>query len=529
MEDECLSLTWNNHGATYRQTLSVLRQENTLTDVTLACDGQKFAAHKLVLVTCSDYFRTILGDIPCQHPIVFMRGVAAREMQALIDFMYTGQTDIPQKEVPTLLSTAEALQIKGLGVYTASEGSETERLNTRKEKSLGTKKRRIEPPVVLNGSNEESVRSGGSKNSFSKDDNFLENLYSHHYALIPSPKRRKADEKTTIKTPEYVGKPLNTQYFDKPSPKETAPLSGKDSCQNNPSTMPSSVLGDFLHSRQPDTSTPITSSSPTTTYISSSPPPQSLPEHTFKDSVASHNTETTKQRISERRPAPSPSSQQPLLDPRPEAKTASPRALNYSLAGLGGSREDFGVGSLGHMFDESNSGLAETPEKLMKPEIKEEALDFSSTTMSENLHGDSVNSALNANSIEEETRMYLDAFARSANLSRKHTSDDALETASVDGRPFVCPICQKCFAKAAILKRHHLAHFRPYVCHLCTRSFTRREVLAEHLLEHNGADLRMPCPVCSMTIKRKRNLQAHIKVKHPDYYREKIASRQAMC
>lgn len=27
MDDECLSLTWNNHGATYRQTLNSLRKE----------------------------------------------------------------------------------------------------------------------------------------------------------------------------------------------------------------------------------------------------------------------------------------------------------------------------------------------------------------------------------------------------------------------------------------------------------------------------------------------------------------------
>ncbi|XP_071529357.1 uncharacterized protein [Panulirus ornatus] len=530
MDDECLSLTWNNHGATYRQTLSILREENTLTDVTLACDGQKFAAHKLVLVTCSDYFRTILGDIPCQHPIVYMRGVAAREMQALIDFMYTGQTDIPQKEVPTLLSTAEALQIKGLGVFSAPEDSDTGRSNPpRRERGSGTKKRRSESSVVLNGSSEENSRSSSSRSALSKDENFVENLYSHYHALMTSPKRRKTDGKTVLKTPEYVGNSSSNETFEKSSQKEVSPVSSKDSCQNDSSAMSSGVLNEFIHKRQPDTSTHLTSTPTTPSYTSATPTTQLQPEQSCKNSVTSHTTDAIEQRIPERHSTRSSSSQQPLHDPRPETKTASPRALNYSLAGLRGSNEDFGVGSLGHIFDDSNARLAETPEKLMKAEIKEEALDFSNTALSENLQGDSVSSAISSYSLEEEARMYLDAFARSANLSRQHTPDDVLETASVDGRPFVCPICQKCFAKAAILKRHHLAHFRPYVCHLCTRSFTRREVLAEHLLEHNGADLRMPCPVCSMTIKRKRNLQAHIKVKHPDYYRERVANREAMC
>lgn len=97
-----------------------------------------------------------------------------------------------------------------------------------------------------------------------------------------------------------------------------------------------------------------------------------------------------------------------------------------------------------------------------------------------------------------------------------------------ENRPYKCPICRKRFGKAAILKRHHLAHFRPYNCTVCERSFTRREVLAEHLQEHNGEDLRLPCPVCAMTIKRKRNLQAHIKVKHPAYYQLKRDSKESL-
>lgn len=60
----------------------------------------------------------------------------------------------------------------------------------------------------------------------------------------------------------------------------------------------------------------------------------------------------------------------------------------------------------------------------MKTEIKEEALDFTSTTLSENHHGDSSSSALSTTNIGEETRMYLDAFARSANLSWQQTAED---------------------------------------------------------------------------------------------------------
>ncbi|KAK3854233.1 hypothetical protein Pcinc_039274 [Petrolisthes cinctipes] len=527
MDDECLSLTWNNHGATYRQTLSVLREENTLTDVTLACDGQKFSAHKLVLVTCSDYFRSILGDVPCQHPIVYMRGVTAREMQALINFMYTGQTDVPQKEVPTLLSTAEALQIKGLGVFNPS-GEDGKVNKSQKDKNTVNKKRRVDSSSVFNGSLDESKRSDAST-SLSREDNFLENLYSHHYALLSSPKRRKNEESVISgKGSEYGASCEGVAATTESSPRKESEDSSN--CVT-PTSLPSStgrILDTFMHHRQVTSKVPSRSS----TTASAPPSPRNRPmsEEIGSATVSSLSLDIAKQRTSDKHSSPSSTGQQNLHNPtRPEAKAASPRALNYSIAGLGGNKSSYSTGALGHMSEESSTVPAETPENLMKTEIKEEALDFSSTTLSENHQSDSVTPSAGSNSIEEEARMYLDAFTRSANLNWQQTPDEPLETAATDGRPFVCPICQKSFAKAAILKRHHLAHFRPYVCHICTRSFTRREVLAEHLLEHNGADLRMPCPVCAMTIKRKRNLQAHIKVKHPDYYRQKLTKKEATC
>lgn len=69
----------------------------------------------------------------------------------------------------------------------------------------------------------------------------------------------------------------------------------------------------------------------------------------------------------------------------------------------------------------------------MKTEIKEEALDFSSTTVSENHQSDSVTpSSGTNNSIEEEARMYLDAFTRSANLSWQQTPDEPMVSLLID-------------------------------------------------------------------------------------------------
>ena len=44
-----------------------LQFQNTYSDVTLACDGKFFPAHKLVLSTCSDYFNEMLQWTQCRY------------------------------------------------------------------------------------------------------------------------------------------------------------------------------------------------------------------------------------------------------------------------------------------------------------------------------------------------------------------------------------------------------------------------------------------------------------------------------
>ena len=67
-------------------------------------------------MTCSNFFKSVLEDAHhCEHPIIFLRGVQAKEMQTLIDFMYTGKICVPKNELESLMETAKSLDIKGLG------------------------------------------------------------------------------------------------------------------------------------------------------------------------------------------------------------------------------------------------------------------------------------------------------------------------------------------------------------------------------------------------------------------------------
>lgn len=66
-----------------------------------------------MLSACSSYFEELLSQNPCQHPIVFMRDLKFWEVQALVEFMYSGEVNVAQEKLPSLLAAAEALQIKG--------------------------------------------------------------------------------------------------------------------------------------------------------------------------------------------------------------------------------------------------------------------------------------------------------------------------------------------------------------------------------------------------------------------------------
>ncbi|XP_072381360.1 uncharacterized protein [Diabrotica undecimpunctata] len=105
---------WNSYQSNLQNAFPKLLTSEHFVDVTLACENEMLKCHKVVLSACSTYFEKLLLNNPCQHPIIFMKDMKFSEMQSLVDFMYKGEVNVTQDDLPSLLKSAEALQIRGL-------------------------------------------------------------------------------------------------------------------------------------------------------------------------------------------------------------------------------------------------------------------------------------------------------------------------------------------------------------------------------------------------------------------------------
>ena len=113
--EEKLCLKWNEFQENVTSTLGDLRADEDFTDVTLACEGSEFEVHRWILASCSTFFRTVLNKTKKhQHPLIYMRGVTSRILEAVVDFIYKGEASILQGDLDAFLLIAEEIQLKGL-------------------------------------------------------------------------------------------------------------------------------------------------------------------------------------------------------------------------------------------------------------------------------------------------------------------------------------------------------------------------------------------------------------------------------
>lgn len=104
----------------------------------------------MVLAACSTLFRNILtNNRQNKNPIIYLKGVDARSLTSVLDFMYQGQVNVSQEDLAVFLRVAEELNVKGLTERNTDEG-QVKRTSAAKrgQKDVQTSAKRIKTEEV---------------------------------------------------------------------------------------------------------------------------------------------------------------------------------------------------------------------------------------------------------------------------------------------------------------------------------------------------------------------------------------------
>eukprot|EP00092_Neocalanus_flemingeri_P018291 GFUD01019797.1.p1 GENE.GFUD01019797.1~~GFUD01019797.1.p1 ORF type:complete len:554 (-),score=90.87 GFUD01019797.1:6-1667(-) len=115
MEHENYQLTRNDFELCAKNAFKNLLGEQEFSDVTLACSNNKqVKAHKVILGACSPFFKEILLNNPHQNPLIYLKGIGIDDLEAILKFIYQGQTSISEANLDSFLASAQELQVEGL-------------------------------------------------------------------------------------------------------------------------------------------------------------------------------------------------------------------------------------------------------------------------------------------------------------------------------------------------------------------------------------------------------------------------------
>ena len=110
-----LLLASENFKETAAANLNSIWRNKDFTDVTLvSADGLKTEAHKTVLSSFSPFFRKVLIENKHTSVLLYMRGVNHKELELLVEFIYTGVCQVEVVDLESFLRIGKELGIEGL-------------------------------------------------------------------------------------------------------------------------------------------------------------------------------------------------------------------------------------------------------------------------------------------------------------------------------------------------------------------------------------------------------------------------------
>ena len=115
MTSEKFSLKWNDYQSNWSQSISGLRNDTEMSDVTLISDDKvKIFAHKILLSSCSEVFKMILKESTHPSPLLYLGGISSVNLGFILDYIYHGEVNLYQEQLDGFLESAQKLEILGL-------------------------------------------------------------------------------------------------------------------------------------------------------------------------------------------------------------------------------------------------------------------------------------------------------------------------------------------------------------------------------------------------------------------------------
>ena len=201
---ESFNLRWDDFEANTRVALKELRDETEFCDVTLVCaNGKQVSAHKVILAGGSKFFQQILKQNPHPHPLLYLKGVRYDYLLSILDFVYTGEANINQKEIESFFDVANDLQIKGLidkntpQKNSSKEGDMMSR-NVSRQNDRSNVKKKAESPLHAETLHDKDVPYQNERSNVKKEARLLLHAETPHGNSCGS---QSACEEGTIYTP----------------------------------------------------------------------------------------------------------------------------------------------------------------------------------------------------------------------------------------------------------------------------------------------------------------------------------------
>ena len=113
MSSSKYNLIWQGYRDTVSSSFGSLRTDAELCDIRLVSEEEEpVLAHKVVLSTCSKFFKALLGKLPGPNAVAYLGGVSTKHLQYVLEYIYLGEANIAHEDVAKFLEHAKKIKLQ---------------------------------------------------------------------------------------------------------------------------------------------------------------------------------------------------------------------------------------------------------------------------------------------------------------------------------------------------------------------------------------------------------------------------------